>query len=181
MYTTKTIPTEPMAWAVVPTPIGDLGIAATERGVCCVTWDGQPPAEADLSGDPAWVAAAVDALERYLTGDDVLDTVDVDLRLVSGAFHHTVLETLCDVPLGETITYGDLAEAAGNPRAARAVGAAMRANPIPVFVPCHRVLPSSGGLGNYSGAGGPDTKAWLLAHEAASAAARVSVGESSVA
>jgi methylated-DNA-[protein]-cysteine S-methyltransferase len=74
-----------------------------------------------------------------------------------------VLERLREVPRGETITYGALAARAGNPRAARAVGTACARNPVPIVVPCHRVLPGTGGIGNYGG--GPDRKRALLTLE----------------
>jgi methylated-DNA-[protein]-cysteine S-methyltransferase len=77
-----------------------------------------------------------------------------------------VLEKLRDVPRGETVSYGELAARAGNPKASRAVGSACATNPIPIVVPCHRVLPSTGKLGNY--AGGPERKRTLLTLEGAS-------------
>ena len=70
-----------------------------------------------------------------------------------------------NVPLGHTITYGELAKLAGRPAASRAAGQAMRTNPVSILVPCHRVLPKSGGVGRYSGGEGSSTKQWLLDHE----------------
>jgi methylated-DNA-[protein]-cysteine S-methyltransferase len=70
-----------------------------------------------------------------------------------------------NVPLGQTITYGELAKLAGRPAASRAAGQAMRTNPVSILVPCHRVLPRSGGVGRYSGGEGSSTKQWLLDHE----------------
>ena len=75
-----------------------------------------------------------------------------------------VLEELMKVPYGSTTTYKELAEKTGNPKAVRAVGSAMRTNPIIIVIPCHRVLQTGGGLGNYS-AGGPANKDWLLTFE----------------
>jgi methylated-DNA-[protein]-cysteine S-methyltransferase len=75
-------------------------------------------------------------------------------------FRRAVLETLRAVPRGQTITYGALAGRAGNPRAYRAAGTACARNPVPIVVPCHRVLPGTGGLGNYGG--GPERKRALL-------------------
>ena len=69
------------------------------------------------------------------------------------------------VKAGETVTYGELAKMAGNPKGARAVGSAMKTNPIPIIVPCHRVVKSNGDLGNYSSFNGTATKKWLLQHE----------------
>jgi methylated-DNA-[protein]-cysteine S-methyltransferase len=102
------------------------------------------------------------ALERYFSGDaDALADVPVDLSLARTEFHRRVLATLRDaVPAGSTITYGGLAAAVGKPGAARAVGSAMANNPVPIIVPCHRVLRSGGDVGNYGG--GPKMKRYLL-------------------
>lgn len=90
-----------------------------------------------------------------------------DLALVRSPFRRQVLEILGnDVGRGRTVSYGDLAALAGNPKAARAVGSACATNPIPLVVPCHRVLPSSGRVGNY-GLGGPEIKRRLLRLEGA--------------
>ncbi len=90
--------------------------------------------------------------------------VPFSLELVAGAFDRKVLEVLCTVRPGEVTTYSELALRVGSPKAARAVGGAMRRNPLPLVVPCHRVLPASRKVGAYS-AGGPRVKAWLLALE----------------
>lgn len=80
-------------------------------------------------------------------------------------FQAEVWRLLAASEAGETFTYGELAEGIGKPGASRAVGTAMAKNPIPLIVPCHRVLPKGGGLGNYSARGGTKTKQWLLDHE----------------
>jgi methylated-DNA-[protein]-cysteine S-methyltransferase len=77
-------------------------------------------------------------------------------------FHRKVYTALCKIPTGKTITYAELAKRAGSPGAARAVGQAMAKNPFPVIIPCHRVVPSTGKLGEYSGRGGVTTKRRLL-------------------
>jgi methylated-DNA-[protein]-cysteine S-methyltransferase len=116
---------------------------------------------------PAFAESAVDALQRYLGGEPVaLDGWSLDLG-GTGAFRRRVWEALRHVPRGTTVTYGDLAVLAGAPGAARAVGTAMACNPLPLFIPCHRVVPASGGLGAFSGGRGPQTKACLLALERA--------------
>jgi methylated-DNA-[protein]-cysteine S-methyltransferase len=98
------------------------------------------------------LATARDALSAYLEGDSDTLTLPVDLRLAGAPFRREVLETLHrDVGRGATISYGALAERSGHPRAARAVGTACARNPVPLVVPCHRVLPSSGGVGQYGG------------------------------
>jgi methylated-DNA-[protein]-cysteine S-methyltransferase len=103
-------------------------------------------------------------LDEYFAGRRHDFDVALDRRLSRG-YRLEVLEELSRVPFGETVTYRDLAERTGHPKASRAVGTAMATNPIPIVVPCHRVLRTGGALGGYGG--GLDTKAWLLRHEGA--------------
>ena len=112
--------------------------------------------EPDPDPDPKLVARVGEALATGRTD------VPVDLSARS-PFHQEVLRATARIPRGEVRTYGELAEAVGRPRAARAVGTAMARNPVPLLVPCHRVVPSSGGVGNYGF--GSDLKAKLLAGE----------------
>ena len=113
-------------------------------------------AEADPDPDPAWVARVGEALAAGRTD------VPVDLSSRS-PFHREVLLAAADIPSGEVRTYSELASAVGRPRAARAAGQAMARNPVPLLIPCHRVVPASGGVGNYGY--GPDLKRKLLARE----------------
>lgn len=92
--------------------------------------------------------------------------IDILLKTVP-PFHRKVYRVLCRVPAGKTITYAELARRVGSPKAARAVGQAMAKNPFPIIIPCHRVVPSSGKLGAYSGRGGVATKRALLRLEGA--------------
>jgi methylated-DNA-[protein]-cysteine S-methyltransferase len=103
-------------------------------------------------------------LDQYFAGKRRAFEVPIDRRLSHG-YRRTVLEALTEVPYGETVSYKDLAERTGNPRASRAVGSAMATNPIPIVVPCHRVLRTGGALGGYGG--GLGTKVWLLQLEGA--------------
>ncbi|MGH9247209.1 MAG: methylated-DNA--[protein]-cysteine S-methyltransferase, partial [Acidimicrobiales bacterium] len=106
-------------------------------------------------------------LVAYLAGELAEVDVAVDWARVGalvGPFGLGVLEACARIPAGQVRTYAQVAAAAGAPRAARAVGNALAANPVPIVVPCHRVVLAGGGLGGY--AGGPDTKASLLALEA---------------
>ncbi len=108
-----------------------------------------------------------DAISRHFnTGTEDLSRIPVDLSTMP-PFWRAVLETLRNVPAGETVTYGQLAVLAGRPGASRAVGGAMAHNPIALIVPCHRVVASGGKLGNYSGEGSTETKRRLLALEGA--------------
>jgi methylated-DNA-[protein]-cysteine S-methyltransferase len=110
------------------------------------------------------LAGERDALSAYLEGDTTELDLPVDLRLMAAPFRHRVLKELhASVRRGETVTYGELAARSGSPRASRAVGTACARNPVPIVVPCHRVLPGTGGIGSY--AGGPERKRTLLALE----------------
>lgn len=126
----------------------------------------EPGHDAEVSAPVEAVASRVRAL--LATGRADLRDVAVDLVGLP-PFHRETLEALRGVRAGEVVTYGELARRLGRPGASRAVGAAMAANPIPVVVPCHRVVQAGGGLGNYSGLGGVSTKAALLRLEGADA------------
>lgn len=119
------------------------------------------PGAADSQALSLWVRE----LEAYFAGERTTWTgAEVPLGAMRlGGFEQAVYEALLAVPAGQTVTYGELAEMAGYPRAARAVGNAMAANPIPVVVPCHRVIRSDGTLGNYGN--DPEWKERLLVHE----------------
>jgi methylated-DNA-[protein]-cysteine S-methyltransferase len=153
------------------TPIGTLLVVQGEQGVLRIGF----PSQADdaeiaqrvgpriVASDPE-LAATRDALSAYFEGDDESLDVPVDLRLVPSAFRRAALETLrTEVGPGDVVTYGGLAARVGHPKAARAVGTACALNPVPLIVPCHRVVPRGGGVGSY--AGGPEVKRRLLAHE----------------
>ncbi len=106
-----------------------------------------------------------DVLDMYFETGDLKWSLDhLDWSGVSD-FHREVLKYCHAIPVGETLTYGQLAKLAGSPHAARAVGGAMARNRWPLIVPCHRVIGSSGKLTGYSGEGGLKTKHWLLEHE----------------
>lgn len=160
-------------------PIGRLFVAATERGVVRIGLATEAEAklldELASSISPRILAAPrrVDPARRelveYFDGERRGFTVAVDWQLSRG-FRREVLEELVAVPYGMTTTYAELAAEAGRPRAARAAGSAMATNPIPIIVPCHRVLRSDGSLGGY--AGGLDVKRTLLALEGASGTMR---------
>jgi methylated-DNA-[protein]-cysteine S-methyltransferase len=163
-----------VAWGSVDSPVGELHVAVTEVGVVCVAWAGQDwePRVADaVSPRILPVARRVDAarrqLEEYFAHRRTAFDLAVDWSL-TGGFRRTVLQALAaEVPYGQVASYGELAARVGRPGASRAVGGAVASNPIPIIVPCHRVLRTGGGLGGYSGAGGIDTKRTLLALEGA--------------
>jgi len=143
---------------VVDTPIGRLTGLVTARGVASLLPDGPVPAGARR--DDRHPAAR--EVREWFAGKRREFTVPVDLSSTP-AFTRRVLERLRRIPYGRTETYGDVARAVGSPRGARAVGQAVGSNPVPVIVPCHRVLAAGGGLGGFGL--GLDAKRTLLARE----------------
>ncbi|OEU88406.1 cysteine methyltransferase [Streptomyces abyssalis] len=180
------------SWTVRDTPVGPLLLAATDEGLVNVVFHagpatadralaritgrlGSPPVRVDGPADPGSVAGAADhagghvlagaaaELDSYFRGELREFTAALDWSL-SGGFNERVLrELLASVPYGATAGYQDLADRVGEPGAARAVGTAMGSNPLPVLVPCHRIVESGGGLGGFGG--GLETKRTLLALE----------------
>lgn len=156
-----------VAVASIDSAIGPLFLAVSDRGLVRIAFGGNGDALVELarrvSPRVMEVPTRLDPVRRQL--DEYLDgrrrnfDLRVDLSLVSG-FGRRALQAARRIPCGSVATYGDLARRAGSPRAARAVGHAMATNPIPLVVPCHRVVPAGGGIGNYGG--GVEMKAWLL-------------------
>jgi methylated-DNA-[protein]-cysteine S-methyltransferase len=143
-------------------PIGTLSVEATDAGVCSVRFGGRhgvrPPIGKQTRHN---LESGLQALADYFSGHPPL-LPPLDLH---GTEHQLIVwKALLEIPWGETMTYGELAERLGS-RGARAVGAANGQNPVAVLVPCHRVVGAGGQLTGY--AGGIDKKRWLLAHEAA--------------
>ncbi|MGJ4084886.1 methylated-DNA--[protein]-cysteine S-methyltransferase [Corynebacterium macclintockiae] len=151
-------------------------VLATDRGVRRIGFPGEDwgagespvgesPAGERTVGDQArrHVAEVEKQLEEYLAGQRQVFTVPVDLVDVTTPFRRRVLQALAQIPYGQTITYAQLAEAAGNPRAVRAVASACASNPLPILYPCHRVIRSDGSFGEYRG--GRELKAALLEME----------------
>ena len=138
-------------------PVGRLVIRERDGAIVAIDWS---RSEQDSGMSPA-LRRAKAALERYFAG--ALTDFDVPCAAPGTSFQKRVWAEMCRIPYGQTITYGELARRVGS--APRAIGGACGANPIPIIVPCHRVVAAAGKPGGYSGAGGLDTKAWLLAHE----------------
>jgi methylated-DNA-[protein]-cysteine S-methyltransferase len=147
------------------TPVGVIEIAVEDGALVSLEFVDDSDAPAD---DPSGVA---DQLRAYFAGDlGVIEGLPV--RFTRGtAFQREVWNALRTIPIGETISYAELARRVGRPSAFRAVGAANGQNPVGVVVPCHRVIAADGTLGGY--AGGLDRKRWLLAHEGAMASTLV--------
>jgi methylated-DNA-[protein]-cysteine S-methyltransferase len=158
---------------VVDSPIGDLLVAASDRGLAAISFDSEPQDSlerlARIAGprvlrSPRSVDAARRELDQYFEGRRRTFDLSLDLRALP-PFTLSVLDQLARVPYGETTTYGALARRVGHPRAARAVGTVMNRNRIPIVLPCHRVVGSTGSLTGY--AGGLDVKQALLELEGA--------------
>ncbi len=150
----------------VRTPIGTLTLGVSEEGrAVFLLFDGQTPPPGCLR-DPERCSVFKAELEEYFAGKRKDFTVPCEYP--GTPFAVAVLKALAGVPYGKTITYGELAAQAGHPRAARAVGTVMAKNPLPIILPCHRVLPSGGGVGNFGG--GQSVKNFLLGLEARNSA-----------
>ncbi|MEU1862972.1 methylated-DNA--[protein]-cysteine S-methyltransferase [Streptomyces gardneri] len=169
-------PAVAVEWTVVESDIGPLFLAATGRGLVRVEFHadaarrvqmldrlggrfGVEPVEC-ASG---LLAEAIRRLDAYFAGDPRPFDLPLDWSLTTGFNRQVLRELATGVPYGTVVGYGDLARRVGQPGAAQAVGAAMGANPLPVVVPCHRVVESDGGLGGFGG--GLETKRQLLALE----------------
>lgn len=157
-----------VAFDVTDSPVGPLLVAVSERGLCRISYDPEPEREleslarsfgARVLRSPRPVDEVKRELDEYFAGTRQSFDLVVDIERLT-AFNRSVLEELARVPYGSLTTYGTLAGAAGRPRAARAVGAIMNRNPIPIVLPCHRVVGSTGDLVGY--AGGLERKEQLL-------------------
>lgn len=162
-----------VAYAMIDSPLGPLLVAATQRGLCRIAYEPDPEQEEErlarvfgtrVLRAPDAVDEARRELDEYFEGRRRRFELSIDLGGV-GPFAAEVLGELGRVPFGELTTYGALAARAGNPRAARAVGMVMNRNPIPIVLPCHRVVGSTGKLVGY--AGGLERKERLLRLEGA--------------
>jgi methylated-DNA-[protein]-cysteine S-methyltransferase len=162
----------------MPSPIGTLTVVADADALVAIRWDTESdgrereahnPVDRKLGveiadvrrGDHAVLDRAVEQLTEYFAGRRT--EFDLPLHPDGTAFQHEAWDALTRIPFGETITYGEQAAMLGDKNKSRAVGAANGKNPIPIVVPCHRVVGSDGHLTGF--AGGLDIKAWLLDHE----------------
>jgi methylated-DNA-[protein]-cysteine S-methyltransferase len=163
-----------VAYRVIDTPVGSLLVAATETGLVRVAYasenhDAVLQSLADrisprILAAPSRLDHVARELEEYFGGHRQRFDVPLDWRLSAG-FRSTVLHHLPEIGYGHTASYAAVARLAGNPKAVRAVGSACATNPLPVIVPCHRVVRSDGGVGGYLG--GAEAKSILLTLEAA--------------
>ena len=153
---------------IVDSPIGELRVATTERGLCRISfwpndWEETLAREFGVRVLRSPVDEVRRELDEYFEGKRTVFDLRLDLRVAP--FHADVLHELARVPYGRTETYGALAAKVGRPKAARAVGTVMNRNPIPIVLPCHRIVGANGSLTGY--AGGLDVKLRLLQLEGA--------------
>jgi methylated-DNA-[protein]-cysteine S-methyltransferase len=154
-----------MYYCYLDTPIGELLLAGDDDALCLVSF---PEGSMRRDPDPDWIynekpfALARQQLTEYFAGER--REFDLSLKLSGTEFQMSVLHALQHIPYGETTSYAEIAERIGRPKAVRAVGAANGRNPLPIIVPCHRVIGSHGELTGFGG--GLDTKEALLRLEA---------------
>ncbi|MFA0087871.1 cysteine methyltransferase [Vibrio sp. 10N.286.49.C2] len=148
-------------YTIVNSPLGQVTIQATDQGLTGLWFEEQTTQPNELGEERAThpvLLLTKQQLGEYFSGDR--KTFDVPLAAIGTPFQNQVWKALCDVPFGQAISYQELAERIGNPKAVRAVGSANGKNPISVIVPCHRVIGKSGQLTGY--AGGVERKKALL-------------------
>jgi methylated-DNA-[protein]-cysteine S-methyltransferase len=160
-------------FGVIDSRLGRLLAAESPRGLVALTYLGLSDGKATIAAlkqkfdlvDDRETAASIGAeIERHLEGDrEAITHRPIDLSLMTNAFQRRALTRLRDVPPGSVVTYQGLAAAIGSPSSQRAVGTAMASNPLPIYVPCHRVIKSDGKIGNYGG--GAESKFKLLQAE----------------
>jgi len=160
-----------VCWEIVASPVGPIGLAAGERGLCRVVFDCSPESFASeleslglnptRGGEP--IRDGVEQLQRYLAGEMMDLSARVDF-IGGTAFQRAVWRAMRNICYGRTCSYAWLAAQIGSPRAARAVGQACSANPVAIFCPCHRVIRTDGSLGGFSA--GLEFKRFLLRLEA---------------
>lgn len=168
---TKTAPL--IQWGEMDSPLGPLFIAVSPRGLCAVDF-GRSKAQflarfdpqARLEYNPQAVERAMAQLREYFSGARSRFDLHFDLSALT-SFQQSVLRTARRIAPGKIWTYHRLAKAMGRPQSSRPVGQALARNPMPIVIPCHRVVASDGSLGGYSGGSGLEAKRWLLRLEGA--------------
>ena len=156
-------------------PLGDLWVAVSENGLVAIEWDDAKPAldqyltkrlKRPSLLDSKKTSLPLRQLDEYLRGRRKAFSFPIDWDLLR-PFQREVLQIVYAIPYGETSAYGEIARQMGRPRAARAVGRANATNPMPLVIPCHRVIGMDGKLRGYGGGEGLRTKEWLLRLEGA--------------
>jgi methylated-DNA-[protein]-cysteine S-methyltransferase len=166
MTTTITAPAEPAYLARIDSPIGRIEVVSHDGEAItglAIERAGTLPHERVPERRNALIDTAVEQLQQYFAGRR--RDFDLPVRAAGTAFQQSVWAQLADLPFGGVTSYGALGVNTGRPTAGRAVGGAIGANPVPIIVPCHRVLAGDGRITGYSGGEGIPTKVWLLDHE----------------
>ncbi|MDB5407157.1 MAG: cysteine methyltransferase [Rhodospirillales bacterium] len=145
-----------MAQLSVPSPLGTLLLTADDDVLTAVAWS-----DARRADETPLLRETAHQLDAYFAGK--LRDFELPMRLAGSNFQRSVWQAMCRIPYGETRSYGEVAAELGS--AARAVGGACGRNPIPIIVPCHRILAAASAIGGYSGGGGTHSKRFLLALE----------------
>ncbi len=153
------------------TPLGEVWAALSPRGLVMVEF-GVSAADFEaavrkqtgrkVEYAPGMVAEVTRQIKEYLLGKRCAFDLLIDWQILASDFQRLALKAVCSIPYGETRTYADIAAQIGHPQAFRAVGRANATNPMPLVIPCHRVIGTDGALHGYGGAGGLKTKQWLL-------------------
>ena len=154
----------PILYATIESPIGELLLTSDGESCTGIYMENQkdaPAFSADWRRDDDALGQAREQLQAYFEGE--LRDFELPMAAKGTPFQQRVWRALCDIPYGETISYGELARRIGQPTASRAVGLANGQNPLSIVVPCHRVIGANGSVTGYGG--GLPRKRWLLAHE----------------
>lgn len=152
-------------WLEMESPLGPLVVTGTDRAITGIGMNGHRVIPGARPRPNALLRRAEQQLMEYFAG--ARRDFDLPVAPVGTDFQHRIWKVLQRIPFGETRSYGAVAKSAGNPSASRAVGAACRSNPLPIVIPCHRVVGMNGRLTGFGG--GLDRKAWLLNHEGSDA------------
>jgi methylated-DNA-[protein]-cysteine S-methyltransferase len=161
-----------VAIGTAQTPLGTLAYACTPIGLSGLSFRDTPRARGRMRGGlplveaPERTGVVGDRLAAYFAGERTDFDLPIDWRQTSGVQREVLEKLYAGVPYGRTVTYGELAGLTGTGVPARGIGTVMGSNPIPIVVPCHRVV-ASDGLGGYSGGNGVEVKRWLLTLEGA--------------
>lgn len=156
-------PTAPLHRSVITSPLGSIELLATDQALIALRFAGESTSSTDVvdgAGHPV-IEAAIAQLTEYFAGER--QDFDLPLGAEGTAFQHQAWQALCTIPFGTTISYGEQARRIGDARKARAIGGANGKNPLPIVVPCHRVIGADGSLTGFSA--GMEKKIWLLDHE----------------
>ncbi len=171
----RTLSGESILYGGLDSPLGRVWLASSPAGICALSWTSQDENSfcewlhrrfaREVQPNARTLRPYLQQISEYFQGRRTRFDMPLNLEAVS-AFDLLVLRRTARIPFGKTVTYGEIAKGIGRPKASRAVGGALGRNPLPLIIPCHRVLTSQGKPGGFSG-GGPAVKQWLLRFEKA--------------